>query len=286
MKRGFPISRRCLLRGLGAAIALPWLEAMSPRSLLGAGNAAGARLPVRMAFLYVPNGMHMPDWKPGYEGPLAGLPPIMTSLERHRSNLLVLSESCQWSAAVERRAWRSCPGGGRVPYRSPPVKTHGKDIRNGISVDQIAAEKIGGGTRLRSLELGCEPSARRVTAIRAIAAPIPRMPLGGPQPPRWRRRPIRGRCLSGFLAAEQPTTTARDSCGGGRTQEASSISWPRKPACCAATSARPTSASSTVLVRRPRDRAADEQSERLGPGEVHTLGFERPQGIPANTKTT
>ena len=123
MKRGFPISRRSLLRGLGAAIALPWLEAMSPRSLLGAGNAAGARLPVRMAFLYVPNGMHMPDWKPGYEGPLAGLPPIMTPLERHRSNLLVLSElALNGAAAVERRAWRSCPGGGRVPYRSPPVQ--------------------------------------------------------------------------------------------------------------------------------------------------------------------
>ena len=92
MNSQFPISRRAVLRGLGAAISLPWLEAMAPRTVLAAGGAPAARPPVRMAFLYVPNGMHMPDWKPGREGALSELPFTLAPLERHKSKLLVLSE--------------------------------------------------------------------------------------------------------------------------------------------------------------------------------------------------
>ena len=56
------ISRRTILRGLGVGIALPWLEAMTPALSLAAPAAAAP--PKRMAFFYVPNGIHMPGWTP------------------------------------------------------------------------------------------------------------------------------------------------------------------------------------------------------------------------------
>ena len=62
MTPALPISRRTVLRGLGTAIALPWLEAMKPLA-----SAAGD-LPRRMAFFYVPNGVHLPDWTPEHFG--------------------------------------------------------------------------------------------------------------------------------------------------------------------------------------------------------------------------
>src|SRR5207244_1346305 len=71
------------------AIALPWLEAMTPVvSLAGAGSKAP---PVRMAFLYVPNGIHMADWTPGGEGAHYALPAILEPLTPFKEELLVLS---------------------------------------------------------------------------------------------------------------------------------------------------------------------------------------------------
>ena len=60
------IDRRTVLKGLGAAVALPWLEAMAPV----ASAAPAGKLPLRAAFLYVPNGVHMPDWTPEGRGAL------------------------------------------------------------------------------------------------------------------------------------------------------------------------------------------------------------------------
>lgn len=152
------ISRRTVLHGLGTAMALPLLEAMTRRTALGAPVGAAPR---RMAFLYVPNGMHMPDWTPEKEGPLEKLPSILEPLEKHKSQLLVLSE-------LTLNGGRSLGDGPGDHARSVasfltgahPRKTNGKDIRNGISVDQVAAQKIGERTRFASLELGCEPSAQ------------------------------------------------------------------------------------------------------------------------------
>ena len=63
MRRSTTISRRTALRGLGVSIALPMLEAMRPTRLL-AGPSDHPEAPLRVAFLYVPNGVHMPDWTP------------------------------------------------------------------------------------------------------------------------------------------------------------------------------------------------------------------------------
>src|SRR5436305_9954628 len=89
------ISRRTVLRGLGTAIALPWLEAMGPVAAL-AGTAKAA--PLRMAFLYVPNGVHMPDWTPKEEGADFSLPTILESLAPFKDDMLVLSGLAQHNA--------------------------------------------------------------------------------------------------------------------------------------------------------------------------------------------
>src|SRR5690349_24093420 len=86
------LSRRTILRGLGTAIALPYLEAMTPlTSPIARGAEAPAQAPTRMAFLYVANGMHMPDWTPEKEGTEFELRPTMEPLSPYKDDLLVVS---------------------------------------------------------------------------------------------------------------------------------------------------------------------------------------------------
>jgi hypothetical protein len=156
MSRPPTLSRRTALRGLGAAIALPWLDAMTPPSA-----RAAAAVPKRIAFFYVPNGVHMADWTPTAEGPLAVLPHILEPLAPLKDDILVLTGLTQDGA-------RAHGDGGGDHARSlasfltgvHPLKTDGANIRVGISVDQVAARQIGQATRLASLELGCEAGAQ------------------------------------------------------------------------------------------------------------------------------
>jgi hypothetical protein len=155
------LSRRAVLRGIGAAVALPWLEAMSPATAQAKDVAAGAELPRRIAFLYVPNGVHMADWTPGDTGSLFALSPTLRPLEPFREDLLVLSGLAQRNAAP-----MGDEGGDHARSLAcfltgiHPLKTDGGNIRAGVSVDQVAAFKIGHRTRLPSLELGIDPSAQ------------------------------------------------------------------------------------------------------------------------------
>ena len=156
------ISRRTVLRGLGTAMALPWLEAMTGRSRAAdRDSAGGSDPPLRAAFLFVPNGVHMPDWTPGEEGELGSLPSILGPIEGHKSSLVVLSGLTLNGG----RALGDGPGDHARCVASfltgaHPHKTDGKDIRNGISVDQAAANAVGRRTRFPSLELGTEPSSQ------------------------------------------------------------------------------------------------------------------------------
>src|SRR5947209_3323419 len=84
------ISRRTALRGLGVAVALPWLEAMGPATAW-AGRAEGQAGPTRMAFVYLPNGMHMPDWTPEAVGADYAIPHILEPLARLKEDFLVLT---------------------------------------------------------------------------------------------------------------------------------------------------------------------------------------------------
>jgi hypothetical protein len=156
------ISRRTVLRGLGTAMALPLLEAMMPRPARAA--APTARPPVRMAFVYVPNGVHMPDWMPSTEGTNFEVRSVLEPLAAYKSHMTVFG-------GLTLNGARALGDGGGDHARSVaafltgahPYKTGGSDIRNGVSVDQVAAEKIGHHTRFPSLELGCEPSAQSGT---------------------------------------------------------------------------------------------------------------------------
>src|SRR5579883_2620365 len=93
------ISRRTVLRGLGTAIALPWLEAMSSAAEL-AGRAGKSLAPRRMAFLYVPNGVHMQAWRPEGVGTNFKLPHILEPLNPFKDDLLVLTGLAQDNAAA------------------------------------------------------------------------------------------------------------------------------------------------------------------------------------------
>ena len=86
MMIGKSIARRSFLRGAGAAVALPFLDAMMP----ALARADAAKAPVRMAFVYVPNGIDMRNWNPDYEGKLGTLPRILQPLEPFKEDVTVL----------------------------------------------------------------------------------------------------------------------------------------------------------------------------------------------------
>ncbi len=147
------VSRRTVLRGMGAAIALPVLDSMT------SAFAAPSAPPQRLGFVYVPNGVTLADWTPKGEGPDFEWSRILRPLEPFRDDVLVLSGLAHRNG----EALGDGPGdharaGGSYLTGAHPHKTAGADIRNGVSVDQIAAGQLGTQTRLASLELGCEES--------------------------------------------------------------------------------------------------------------------------------
>ena len=84
---GRHLARRTFLRGAGATLALPFLDAMRPAF----ARAASVAPPVRLAFAYVPNGIIMPDWTPAQEGRAYAFTRILKPLEPLRDDVLVLS---------------------------------------------------------------------------------------------------------------------------------------------------------------------------------------------------
>ena len=156
-----PIPRRTFLRGMGTAVALPLLEGMLPagtsRVIEAAESGNVGAPPLRMAFLYIPNGAHMPDWTPADAGTGYQLPPILQPLEPVKQDVLVLTGLAHDKAnANGDGAGDHARSAATFLTGAQAVKTDGKDIRVGTSVDQIAAKHLGKETRLRSLELGCE----------------------------------------------------------------------------------------------------------------------------------
>ena len=157
MKRRARITRRTMLRGMGAALALPWLESMFPA--VGRAAEAAARPPVRMACWYVPNGVHLPTWFPEHEGVLVDLPYTLEPLSFARSDLLVF-HGLTHNRAQTNGDLPGCGHGlgsacfltGEQAYKTQD------DVRVGVSLDQFYAQHAGQGTRLPTLELGCEPA--------------------------------------------------------------------------------------------------------------------------------
>jgi hypothetical protein len=145
------LARRTFLRGVGATIALPFLDAMVP-----ALNGATAAKPVpRLGFFYVPNGIYPPDFHPaGNGGTNFTFSPVLLPLEPVREHVTVLSGLCNLNTG----------GGGHTTGNSgwlngtPSKKTEGSDISAGKTLDQYAADTLGAATILRSLELTTESS--------------------------------------------------------------------------------------------------------------------------------
>jgi Protein of unknown function (DUF1552) len=154
------MSRRTVLRGLGASLALPWLEAMGPAMSWADAPAAVRRAPNRLAFLYVPNGKNMREWTPSADGTLGELPSILEPLANVKDHVTVLTGL----TADKARPNGDGPGDHARAMAAfltgcQPRKTDGADIRAGVSVDQVAASRLGEHTRLPSLEIGADPSA-------------------------------------------------------------------------------------------------------------------------------
>lgn len=162
MSRFRKLNRRTVLKGVGASMALPLLEAMpSPALAAKAAEASGATAPLRMAFCSIPNGVNMDAWAPTSDGKDFKLTPTLAPLEKMRDQLTVISHLAHNKA----RANGDGPGDharSAATYLTgtQALKTAGRDIRAGISVDQVAAQKIGDRTALPSLELGCVAGAQ------------------------------------------------------------------------------------------------------------------------------
>ncbi|MGB0597491.1 MAG: DUF1552 domain-containing protein [Rubripirellula sp.] len=152
--RTSPISRRTVLRGLGVSLALPWMESLAPSV-----QAAGAtQAPRRMAFIFVPNGVHLPDWTPQRLGYGFDLPRTLAPLRRVQDDVTVISGlTHDKGRANGDGAGDHARSASVFLTGSQPRKTNGADIRSGVSVDQVAAQAAGHLTRFPSLELGCEP---------------------------------------------------------------------------------------------------------------------------------
>ena len=144
-----PFSRRAMLRGAGACIALPLFEAMIPRTVLAEPSmeiAAGGP-PPRMIFCYVPNGVNEAEWMPNDAGPNWTLSPTLQDLKDHRADFTVLT------GLGHPKSKGGHYGADTWLTAADLEGTPGKDYQNSVSVDQLAAEVHGRYTRFPSLEL-------------------------------------------------------------------------------------------------------------------------------------
>ncbi|WP_394794750.1 DUF1552 domain-containing protein [Armatimonas sp.] len=147
------MTRRTLLRGAGVALALPWLEAIA---FAQTGKSAG-EAPLRMAFLFVPNGINMAHWTPEGEGALGALPHTLEPLAGMKDHFNVLTGLTQnWAFAHGDGGGDHARSAAAWLTGCKPKKTSGADIKVGLSADQLAAAKKGQFTRFPSLEIGCE----------------------------------------------------------------------------------------------------------------------------------
>jgi hypothetical protein len=142
------ISRRTILRGAGAAVAVPWLDVLQGAEKLSVP-------PLRMAFLFMPNGVRPDYWTPaGDAGTGFDLPPHLQPLARHRNDFLLLENLWNKNAVGRNGHWPKVPSwlhGGYVQ------RSTGRDLDvGGTSADQLAARHIGSNTPLPSLELGID----------------------------------------------------------------------------------------------------------------------------------
>jgi hypothetical protein len=145
------LDRRLFLRGVGAALALPFLDAMTP------AFASASKATPRMAFLYVPNGANMAAWTPTGAGKGFTFSPTLKALEPFREHVNVLSGLALHSAdRLNDGAGDHSRATGAFLSGCHAKRTQGADLELGVTADQIAARVIGKDSLLPSLELGVD----------------------------------------------------------------------------------------------------------------------------------
>jgi hypothetical protein len=155
-KKAMP--RRSFLKGAGATVALPFLDAMVPA--LAATGAAGQR-PFRIGYVYLPTGRIMENWTPATTGSDYQLTPTLKPFAPHREDMLVLS-------GLDVKAGKGSHSGPAASYMTGITPEKGTNIV-GISVDQIIAKQIGQNTTLASMELGVDPPEWAGGAVDGLA---------------------------------------------------------------------------------------------------------------------
>ena len=151
------LPRRTFLRGLGTAIALPLLDGMVP-ALTAAPRPGGGIPGGRLAIVYVPNGIWMPNWTPAQADLSLGLAPTLAPLSRYTDRMVVVSglSNKQADALPGEGAGDHARASGAYLTGVHPRKTEGTDLRAGLSIDQIAAQTLGQDTQFASLELSLD----------------------------------------------------------------------------------------------------------------------------------
>lgn len=161
-----PISRRTLLRGTGAALALPWMETMAK----AADSTSLVEPPLRTAFLFMPNGVRPDYWTPAGDGEDYEITPHLKPVAEFKNDFLLIENLWNKNAVGRNGHWPKVPAwlsGGYVQ------RSNGKDLDSGgTSLDQVLAEKIGERTPLPSLELGIDQPR---TGIDNAGGGFPRM---------------------------------------------------------------------------------------------------------------
>jgi len=153
------LSRRAVLRGAGATLALPLLDSMVPAlTALSQTPAAPTRLR-RLGVFYVPNGMSMGYWWPKREGPVTELPPTLRSLNRYKDRVLLLGGLADKPADLMQGGGDHARSAGTFLTATTFKLTTGADVYAAVSMDQVAARELGKHTQLTSLELGIESNA-------------------------------------------------------------------------------------------------------------------------------
>lgn len=154
------LSRRTLLRGAGAALALPLLDAMIPAATSLAQTAAAPR--PKLGFFYFPHGAIMDKWTPAATGTVFELPPILAPLAAYRNRMTIVSNLRNTAAegagvhATSPGTWLSC---------ASPFTRDSPDPNYGISADQIAAQQLGQDTPFPSLEVCTEVKASSASGV-------------------------------------------------------------------------------------------------------------------------
>src|SRR3990170_8678783 len=144
------LPRRTVLRGLGATLALPFLDAMTPAMALAAQRA---RKPAhRFLAFYVPNGMAMEYWSPAKEGSAFELTPILEPLAPFRDQMLVLSGL--------RANWNYIHAGASGSFLTGTTRGGRNEVEivADVSMDQLLARHFANETQLGSLELAMDPA--------------------------------------------------------------------------------------------------------------------------------